>query len=483
MHVKFLTPVLRVKQGKDRIRVSYKGEFGIGGRSNFVQRIHVFPILNKQYIAVARNAGLVQLYEKMLKPFGSDNSGTCTYKLVKEWKNSTTGPRDPIVGIGAFRNQYMYTCSAEGKLVIRDLINDDADDSVKLFVIDGPLSCISIEAVPRSTHIVVAAGGKGNSLKIYDFDFATSDFKSNFEDFANFGGHLTRMGLVSSMPEGHSLLRRSALIRHSFIDVRRLIPVSDSSVSPSLTEGGRCAYWVLSVTFWRQGSTCKVFAGTQFGDLFIYDVSKPYNFELRPERILQLSQFCINQLQVFNCGQYLFYTDAMSKAGVIDIETLEVVNFFDYLRIGPTLSSQLYTCNDTASKVSRLSQLSRFLPIYLVATTIDGAVVIYKLCDSNDQKLCFHSNLTGVIPHFDFLESDPYKRLDALFGDSDSSETQSPRQAETAPSKRRKANDPTDANFIMHASSHQGGGHNELTTPHEQNDGLVNDIRTMKLAN
>lgn len=60
--------MLRVKEGKNRIRANVKGEFGIGGRTNFVQKIHVFAILNKQYIAVARSAGLVQLYEKVLKP-------------------------------------------------------------------------------------------------------------------------------------------------------------------------------------------------------------------------------------------------------------------------------------------------------------------------------------------------------------------------------------------------------------------------------
>lgn len=291
------------------------------------------------------------------------------------------------------------------------------------------------------------------------------------------------MGLVSSVPEGHSLLRRSTLIRHSFVDVRRLVPVSDTSVNPHLTKGETCAYWVLSVAFWKQGSSRLAFAGTQFGDLFVYDMSKPYKFELRPKRVLQLSQFCINQLKVFNCGQYLFYTDAMSKAGVIDIGTFEVVNFFDYLRIGPTLSSQIYTCSETTSKVSRLSRLSRFLPVYLVSTTIDGTVVIYKLSDSNEKRLCFCSSLTGVIPHFDFLDSDAYGKLDALFGESTSHETHGPRQADPASSKKRKTNDATDANFMMHASSHQGGGHNELTTPHEQNDGLVNDIRTMKLAN
>lgn len=478
-----LTVVLRVREGKEGIRIKMKGKFGIGGRSNFVQKIKVFLILNKQYIAVARNAGLVQLYEKMLKP-GRD-SGSCVYKLVKEWKNSTTSRRDPIIGIGSFRNQYMYTCSGEGKLVVRDLINDDADDSVKLFVIDGPLSCLTVEAMPQSSHILVAAGGKGNSLKLYDFDFATSDFITNLDNLANLGGHLTRIGLVSSVPEGHSLLRRTLLIRNSFVDVRRLVPVADSSLSKAeVMKGDRSAYWILSVCFWKQGLMRKVFAGTQFGELHVFDVVKPYEFDMRPLKVLQLSQFSINSLQVFNHGHYLVYTDSMSKAGVINLKTLRVVNFYDYLRIGPTLSSRIYTSNETASKVSDSSRISKFSPIYLVATTIDGAVVIYKLLDSNEKKLCLRSNFAEVIPSFDFLEPDSYNRLDSLFGDKCYQETSGPKQVDALMFKKRKANDvSTDADFMKHASSLSARGHDTLMNHNDHNDGIENDIRTMKLAN
>lgn len=452
-----------------------KGEFGLGGRSNYIQKILTFAILNKRYFAVARSAGLVQLYEKMARP--GAKMAWC-YKLVKEWKNSTIGPRDPVVALGAFRNQYMYTCSSEGKLVIRDLINDDADDSVKLYVIDGPVSCLEIRSVPQSMRILVAAGGKKNSLKLYDLDLSTlADFISNLEriyfaDYARLESF--SLGLVST-PPFHRLLARSPFqIRSSFVDVQRLPPVSDSSATDSTGVLKNCMCWVLSVCVYGDTASKQVYVGTQFGDVMAFEANEPFEFDLLPSSSLRLSQFAIHALHVFNRGRFLLYADAMSKIGVLDTRTMKVVNFYDHLRIGPTLASRVYTTPDHLVKLPTNSKVSKFKPIYVVATTIDGALVIYKLMDGNDNRLCLHLRQAGVVPNFDILDPDPYAALEEAFAD-DLQETPSTSKSHP-PEKRHKPNlsPSSDTDFLMHHS-------NDVTTPHELNESLTDNIKTMKL--
>lgn len=463
-----------------------KNEFCPGGRGNYVQKILSFAILNKVYFVVARSAGLVQLYEKAVrKPPASPNA--IFFKLVKEWKNSTAGPRDPVVAIGSFRNQYMYTCSSEGKLVIRDLINDDADDSVKSYLIDGPVSCVEIKTM-ANLRILVAAGGRNNELKMYDLNFGPSDGFSTMDQIYSVGVSRPMSAMIrvtNVAPDDRMALRRNTFahhIRSSFSDTRRLVPVFSSSLQEcvySAIPQQSLSNWILSVCF--IGEHRRLCAGTQFGKLMVYDINEPCD---QPLKVLNLSQFPVKTLHVFSKGRYLLYADTMSKVGVVDVETMEVVNFYDFLKIGPTVTSRVYTSPDSMSKVSKDSKLSKFLPVYIVATTIDGTMVIYRLCDSNESelKLCVHH--AGVVPNLDILDQDAYSALESAFG----LPTMQENAQEDAPAaKRRKAEDTSprsQSGFLLHLHSPSlQGSTNNVTTTHEQNDRLVNEIKTMKIVN
>lgn len=445
-----------------------KNDFSAGGRANYVQQILCFKVLNKVYFVVARSAGLVQLYEKVTrKPPAS--SLTISYKLVKEWKNSTAGPRDPVVAVGSFCNQYMYTCSREGKLVIRDLINDDADNSVKAYIIDGPVLCVNVQTTTCNMRIIVAAGGCHNVLKFYDLDFGSTDaYSSSLERIYSVGisRSMANMIRLSNIPTDHRLgLQRNTHVHHirtSFADSRRLVPtfssLADSIYSALQLES--LTNWVLSLCFVGDQDSRKLCAGTQFGDLMVYDATAPFENH-KPLHVLHLSQFSLNTLNVFNRGRYLVYSDTMSKVGVIDVETMKVVNFFDFLKIGPTVASRVYTAPDTG-KVSKGSKLSRFSPFYVVASTVDGTIVVYRLCDSNESELRLFVHQAGVVPSLDVLDADAYSALEEVFGDGKLHEKLD------APSKRRK---PDRGEFIL-----------PTTAVPEQNP-LVNEIKTMKIVN
>lgn len=525
--------MLRVKQRDGRTDAKCKGEFGVCGRSNYIQKIHVFSILNKRYFAVARSAGLVQLYEKMSRPLPSSSSSpsSTSYKLVKEWKNSTIGPRDPVVALGTFRNQYMYTCSSEGKVVVRDLINDDADDSVKLYVVDGVVSCLHVWPMAQSMRVLMAAGGKRNSLKLYEADLASSaDFISNLERiyFADYARSEGSTGLISTPPFHRFLSRTPFHLRSSFVDVQRLPPISDSASASASASGGSnlegpdpaAVCWVsalcvcsdvsdvtggsvddpnhmsasasasASASTSTSASTSKhIYVGSQFGDVLVYEGTDPFDTDLAPLRTIRLSQFAIKTLHVFNRGRFLVYADSMSKVGVLDTTSWRVVNFYDHLRIGPALALKTYTTPDDSSKVPNES--SRFPPIYVVATTTDGALVIYRLTDSNEKVLCLHIKQAGVVPNFDILDLDPYAALECAFAYEEllGAPLRGP------PQKRRRLGSAVGTSTGSGSGSARfsdsgPGSHtrilhhaNDFTTRPRQNESLANDIKTMKLAN
>lgn len=390
-----------------------KSEFCAGGWSNCVRKILSFSILNKCYFVVARSCGLVQLYERQ-----KSKPTTISFKLVKEWKNSTAGPGDQVVAVGCFRNQYMYTCSNDGKLVIRDLINDDADDSVKTYIIDGPVSCLLVNTGDDNMRILVAAGGRNNELKLYDLDFA-SLLRTYYNGVCTVG-FLRASGpirLSSLAPDYRNALRRTHIQHFSaFCESSRVSPVmvaastgGGSSFLPELL-----ANWILTTTFLTRHLRLKICAGTQFGDLMMYNAEEPF-VSRQPETVLHLSQFPINTLQVFHGGKYLLYTDTMSKVGVIDIETNEVVAFYDYLKIGPTVSSRVYTSK--FPRVNWKDDSSKFDPVYVLASTVNGDLVIYRLLENgcSERKLSIHD--AGIIPSFELADSDAYEALELVFGE------------------------------------------------------------------
>lgn len=436
--------MLGIKSKGNRPVVKLKNDICPCGRGNYVEKIFSFAILNKWHFVVTRSAGLVQLYEKQ-----KSHCSSTAYKLVKEWKNSTVSSRDPVVAVGSFRNQYMYTCSNEGKLVIRDLINDDADDSVKTYLIDGPISSVQVLPLKEGMRILVAAGGQDNDLKMYDLDFTVSA-ATNFNRIYSFGmlrpNWSSMIRLTNASPDGRRMRARTTTHYSStYFECMRLLPVFVASYDGEDSQSLVCGNWILSIAFANNNSDI-VCCGTQFGDLMIYQYSDPRDKE-EPQKTIHLSQFPINTLHVFGQGRYLLYTDAMSKIGVIDIHSYEIVNFYDFLKIGPTVTCKVYTCSDSSSKFPKSTALSKFKPIYVVATTIDGNMVIYKLHDSNESELKLCISHAGIIPDLDIIDIDAYNVLESVFGEMN--------DVLGAPSKRRKR-DMGVAQFLQCGSSHLG---------------------------
>lgn len=397
--------MLRIKRGGSGITIKLKSEYCIGPRANCVHKIFSFSVLNNSFFAIARN-GLVQLYERQKAP-----QTTLAYKLVREWKNSTVSPRDRVICIGSFRNQYMFTCSNEGKFVIRDLINDDADESVKVYLLEGPISCIDVAVTNDSMRVIIGAGGKDNDVKLYDLDFGPNQLYSAEGPSPNLSS-VVRFANDTIPP-----LRRSQFLYFTaFSDWKRLTPVVVMS-SAKLSCLNSAFHWILSVCFVEHKGKRVICAGTQYGMMLVYEAERPYSQVEKTS--FRLSQFPINVLRVFSNGRYLLYSDTMSKVGVIDVELMKVVNFYDYLKFGPNMTCRIFTSSTAVGRVSCNTGVSRFMPIYVVATTIDGNILVYKLHDTNEKELKLFINQAGVVPDLEILEADSYTALEAVFVASD----------------------------------------------------------------
>lgn len=161
-----------------KLKLSAKSEFCCEGKENYIQKIISFEFQTKSYLGIARKSGLVQLFEQTngIHQEGQNcvrNSKGKSYKLYKNWKHSNMNSEDQIIDIGFFKDRYLYSCSIEGKLIFRDLINDDANESYKVFLIQNPVNCIAIRNVEDDYGVIengsftIAAAGKNNELKLY----------------------------------------------------------------------------------------------------------------------------------------------------------------------------------------------------------------------------------------------------------------------------------------------------------------------------
>ena len=90
---------------------------------------------------------------------------------------------DMIVALDVLNNQYLYSCSRDGKLIIRDLINDDADKSYEVFMLMDGIGKIDLKLDKFTNTISVATCGKNSDLRLYTIDLELDNAsKGNSKD-------------------------------------------------------------------------------------------------------------------------------------------------------------------------------------------------------------------------------------------------------------------------------------------------------------
>lgn len=402
--------MIRLRNSREKVTISLKREILIEGVDNYVQKIKVIRFKGRLHFVLARKNGLIQLYETIR------SRNKTSYLLFKEWKNSNMNNQDLIESLGLIDGQYLYSCSNEGKLIIRDLINDDEDESYKVYLINGPISSIAMKYDECSKKIVVYGAGKNNELKLYEIDVGGSVQELTFKQ------QNTPSGIRSTLSTSRNHLIRA---RYTLMSLRAS---NDRQVNTLIPFWMGCSYfgnfvykslpsesisnWIISICSAVINGREIILCGTQFGNLLVYEVQK----ESHPSKILPLSQFPINYLCVFKNDQLLIFSDSVSKIGIINISTFEVVNFYENLKIGPTASFEIIFLNIPNKKRKYQSNMS-FDPIYVICTNITNTLMIYKLFDDNSYSLVLDIPFGFIIPSVAILSENAYSLLDDIFGE------------------------------------------------------------------
>lgn len=431
--------VVRIsKSAPNRLNVKYKYELCIESKDNYIQKILTFKFQNTPHIVIARKIGEVQMFKEIK---GESKS---YFQLVKEWKNSNINRQDHIVSLGLLNNQYLYTCSNEGKLVIRDLVNDDAFGSYKVYLILNPVSDVRLRmAVHDRKRITVASCGKNSELKLYEIDSNEKKECSRISVVQS-GNVRTTMDLNVIRP-----LRRSFTTLNLGSEVISL-PSSSGVASYGNTVGSTVGatggstqannrHVSVLTPFWTSSTYAKDFlyhatsldvisswmisvciideyvaCGTQFGKLLIFSVLD----DIYPIETLTLSQFPIVKLHAID-SSYVIFADSMSKVGIVKLSSLKVVSFFDNLRIGPTCSFKFVLPSNVGDRKVN-GDILKFDPIYAICTTIDKRLVIYKLFDDNTHELLLEMNMGDMtIPAFSVMGDNDYETFNNIFGEPD----------------------------------------------------------------
>jgi hypothetical protein len=476
--------VVQVRPGNVATTLAPKAQFLSEGWENFIQKIVSFQLQGKTYLALARRSGLVQLYEDVeasrasalpSPPAGARISrGGRQYKLYKDWKHANINSSDAIVLLGFLDNRFLYSCSHEGKLVFRDLINDDADESYLVYLVQSPVRCFAILATKTAgDSFSMACADEGGAVKVYKvtMDHAlrghvttngtlNSDVQSDEdrldgdpvvdsdEDEAvlltyHLGlsiaeySRLNRQHLYHNRlptdptalpfqaftsrpysyhhPHYSNAIRRRItsfnlqaisshlmMVHHNERKVRALVPIWVSRLGkeyqPSVVQ--KALNWFISLTFVPSNPEV-IICGTQFGELLVFNITR-----LRlPMKRSTFSQFGINKIEVFddhNC-QYIAYTDTMAKVGIINLHSMEEVNWYDGITMGPISASLFVYAPESTSrahnrrKLHKLSASSTFEPLIFITSSISKKLLVYKLFNNNTKTLVAETTIGSLV--------------------------------------------------------------------------------------
>lgn len=276
--------------------------FGAEGRISYVQKIITckldsgkeyvciadsFDISLTSQITVARKGGVVQMYDL--------NS----LQLEREWKGHCKEVNDPIIGL-EFLNDHLYTCSAMGRVIVRDLLDEDSEFSYWYTKIREPVSAFRIH--PNQPDIV-ASGGKDKDLEVVQL------MSPQASD--------SRLGMVRA----NWFMQ---MIHNEDVGHQRLRTKWQAKRNPNEFEF-RPQVWVSDIQFLDTSRPThlgwRLAASTRYGEINIYETAS----SKRPVLSVMVSDYPLVNLWFGGNERELLYTNTQNGVGVFDSVTGKVV--------------------------------------------------------------------------------------------------------------------------------------------------------------
>ncbi|KAK6205192.1 uncharacterized protein RJT21DRAFT_111723 [Scheffersomyces amazonensis] len=150
------------------------------GKAGKIQSVHNFKIGGINHIVLILNKNIIQLFREQIAKQKINKKSFKVFELTKEWKHvndhsedimmdtSFSNPNDEIVKIGVIQNKYLYSCSPSGKLIVRDLINDDSKFAYKVYWVGQVSSMCVWDKYPGVINIATVTDH--NDLKLYEIE-------------------------------------------------------------------------------------------------------------------------------------------------------------------------------------------------------------------------------------------------------------------------------------------------------------------------
>lgn len=382
----------------------------------------VFQSQEKLYLAFARSQGLLQLFEDKSDTHKPGKS----FKLYKEWKHASFSNFDTIIALEFVNNRYLFTASSEGKLVFRDLLNDDHKDSHKVYVVHESILCVKIRPMSDNIFIITTAG-RNAEVKFYKINIAPQSTKEDFpESLMQFfkstsqDQHFAPSNYLENTSDVQGLrLRRfsNSILRTTLFDrqVENLVPFWSASSTRSeylyyTSPSNIVTNWTVSIVI-SNSDPKKVICGTQFGRILFYNTQR----STARQGVLNVSQFPIKCVELFSDDRLLLFCDALSNVGIMKMSNKKITNLYKNLNIGTVMYCQIITKPRMSSYAKRMNDhddIATFDPIYVLVTTMELKFAIYRLHDDGkvDKIITIRSNL--ILTEFILLSlEDQYSQL------------------------------------------------------------------------
>ncbi|KHC83712.1 Hap43p-repressed protein [Candida albicans SC5314] len=443
------------KRSSETLDIDIKGEICRPTTTlpnNHVTKILTFKFQNNFHLVILRSNGSIQLYTK--------TANSKYYTLFKDWKNNLMNSHtDMIVALDVLNNQYLYSCSRDGKLIIRDLINDDADKSYEVFMLMDGIGKIDLKLDKFTNTISVATCGKNSDLRLYTIDLELDNAsKGNSKDpdqsdltyVQSFRNRPLRRSFTTLSLEAPFLSAvipppRNTERRHSKVLTpywQSITPLYEYVYNSDPTD--QISQWMSSVCFVKGNDY--IICGSQMGELIIYNPVK----DISPVFKKRISQFSIQNIEQID-SDLIIFSDSMSRIIIFSISKRKIVLQFSQLDFGPFLHLKYILPNAFRRKTN--NQVVTFDDIYVLSTTIDQRLVVYKLTDSGSSELLLSAKiLKGMIFSATLLQSvSEYDQFRNLFGGDD--------EGPSAPTiiKKRKLS----SNSYALMTNNNGSGHSQ----------------------
>lgn len=235
-----------------------------------------------------------------------------TFQLHSEWRGASKHPADAIVGL-EFAHNRLYSCSVQGRLVIRNLKDHDGEFNYWHSNVKEPVSSFRVHPLQED---VIATGGKDKDLEVMELYNNQAELRNMGESRPHW--ILQALQVDSSPIHQRVRTRWQAKTARPAKNSHRHFNNASNSDENDIDQLGQYPVWISGIQFlnlnqpkrlgWRIATT------TRYGYINIYETS----ISRRCVFSILASNYPLVNLWFGGNEHELIYTDSQYGVGIFD---------------------------------------------------------------------------------------------------------------------------------------------------------------------